>query len=78
MQLFDAAGERLAQDDRRPGGVFYPTGLWKVGEVLVDAHALGWDGGETPARLLVGMYAGADLRPSPFLEIQLPGLGNGK
>ncbi len=73
VQLFDAAGERLAQDDRRPGGVFYPTGLWKVGEALVDAHALAWDGGEVPARLLVGMYTGADFAPlAPFLEIQVP------
>lgn len=73
VQLFDAAEERLAQNDRRPGGVFYPTGLWKVGEVLVDAHSLAWAGGEAPSRLLVGMYAGADFAPlAPFLDIPLP------
>ncbi len=70
VQLFDGAGEKLAQDDRRPGGDFYPTGLWKVGEVLTDAHPLAWDGGQTPARLLVGMYAGTDFAP-PFWKSTL-------
>jgi hypothetical protein len=78
VQLFDAAGERLAQDDRRPGGDFYPTRLWKVGEVLADVHPLAWDGEQVPTRLLVGMYAGADFAPlAPFLEIQNPVLPSG-
>ena len=40
VQLFDAAGQRLAQDDRPPGGIFYPTSLWKEGEIVRDVHPL--------------------------------------
>ena len=38
VQLFDGAGARLGQDDRPPGGDFYPTSLWKVGEIVRDTH----------------------------------------
>lgn len=63
VQLFDAAGEKIAQDDRRPGGAFYPTSLWKTGEVLVEQHTLAVDGGHVPAELLVTMYTGPELTP---------------
>lgn len=73
VQILDADAERLAQDDRPPGGVFYPTGLWKVGDVLLDAHPLRWSAPERPARLQVGLYTGPDLQPlAPFLEILEP------
>ncbi len=62
VQLLDGSGAKLAQDDRPPGGVYYPTSLWKVGERLVDRHLLSAPGDE-PAQLLVGMYTGADFAP---------------
>ena len=69
VQLFDAGGERLAQDDRPPGGDFYPTSRWKPGETLVDRHVLPQPAG-TPARLLVGLYSGPDAALlAPPLEI---------
>ena len=63
VQVFDASGSRLAQSDRPPGGVYYPTSLWKSGEYLVEEHLL------TPDRplpmegvlLQIGMYAGPSL-----------------
>lgn len=47
IQLFDAAGEKLTQDDAAPGGDFYPTSLWKVGENILDRHALRLPAGQS-------------------------------
>jgi len=72
VQLFDAAGNKLAQDDRRAGGDFYPTTLWKPGELILDRHALALPAGAQPARLLVGMYSGLDAALlAPPLELTL-------
>ena len=71
IQLFNASGQKVAQDDRPPGGDFYPTSLWKPGETLVDRHLLPTP--ETPpARLLIGMYSAPDARLlAPLLEIDM-------
>jgi hypothetical protein len=63
VQLFDEAGVKVAQDDRLPGGDYYPTSLWKPGEMLVDRHVLALDDATEPVTLLVGMYTGADFAP---------------
>jgi hypothetical protein len=63
VQLFDLQGEKLAQDDHPPGGRFYPTSLWKVGETLVDRHQLMLPAGAQPVRILVAMYHGPALTP---------------
>jgi hypothetical protein len=63
VQLFDAQNEKLAQDDRSPGGVYYPTSAWKPGETLREVHPLALAAQSRPASLLVGMYAGPDLTP---------------
>lgn len=65
VQLLDAAGAKIAQSDHRAGGVYYPTTLWKPGEILADTHRLTLpaDLGSRPYRLLVGLYTNApDLR----------------
>ncbi len=70
VQLFDAVGNKLAQDDRRAGGDYYPTTLWKPGEVILDRHALALPQGTQAARLLVGLYSGPDATLlAPPLEI---------
>ena len=72
VQLFDAAGNKLAQDDRRAGGDYYPTTLWKPGEVILDRHTLALPDGAQAARLLVGMYSGPDATLlAPPLELEL-------
>jgi hypothetical protein len=72
VQLFDAVGKKLAQDDRRAGGDYYPTALWKPGEVILDRHAFALPAGAQPARLLVGMYSGPDAALlAPPLELTL-------
>jgi hypothetical protein len=59
VQLFDADGDKLGQDDRPPGGVYYPTSLWKPGETLIDRHAILLQTDAQPARILIGMYTSA-------------------
>jgi hypothetical protein len=59
VHLVDVGGKLVAQSDRQPGGVFYPTTLWRPGERLRDDHLLTVPAG-APAgvyRLLAGMYA---------------------
>jgi len=58
IHLFNEAGEKISQSDHPPGGVFYPTNLWRPGEMLRDRHLL-----SLPAdlhrgryRLFVGLY----------------------
>jgi hypothetical protein len=73
VQLFAANGDKVAQNDAPPGGVYYPTSLWKPGEVLVEEHALSLTSDQQLVKLLVGMYTGADLTPlAPMLELSVP------
>jgi hypothetical protein len=62
VQLFDASGEKIGQDDRAPGGVYYPTSLWQPGATLIDRHMLALPSGVAPAQMLVGMYAGPEAK----------------
>jgi 4-amino-4-deoxy-L-arabinose transferase-like glycosyltransferase len=59
VHLRDANGETVAQSDRQPGGVYYPTTLWRPGERLRDDHLLQIPA-DAPAGIypiVVGMYA---------------------
>lgn len=72
VQLFDASGTKVGQDDRPPGGLFYPTGLWKPGDILLVRHPLAVSGEAEPVTVLAGMYTGPDFTPlAPALEIPL-------
>lgn len=74
VQLFVANGDKVAQSDAPPGGVYYPTSRWKPGELLVETHQLTFSQNQQPIRLLVGMYTGADLAPlAPSLELAVQG-----
>jgi hypothetical protein len=58
VHLLDADGQVITQSDRQPGGVYYPTTLWRPGEQLRDDHLL-MIPTDTPRgvyRLLAGMY----------------------
>jgi hypothetical protein len=59
VHLLDAEGQMVAQSDRQPGGVYYPTTLWRPGERLRDDHQLTVpaDAPEGVYSLLAGMYA---------------------
>jgi len=59
VHLVDEEGHRVAGSDQQPGGQFYPTDLWQLGEILRDEHVFTVPA-ETPPgryRLLVGMYS---------------------
>jgi len=59
VHMLDAGGQAVAQSDRQPGGVHYPTTLWRPGERLRDDHLLvvPADAPEGVYSLLAGMYA---------------------
>jgi hypothetical protein len=59
VHLVDAQGQAVVQSDRQPGGVHYPTTLWRPGERLRDEHSLllPADVPEGIYSLLAGMYA---------------------
>lgn len=61
VHLVNADGAKIGQSDHRPGGVYYPSSLWKPGETLVDAHTLtvAADMGRGPYTIVVGMYDAA-------------------
>ena len=48
----------LAQDDSPPAGGYYPTSLWRVGDIVSDEHTLALPEPYDPGRhkLLVGFY----------------------
>lgn len=72
VQLFDGAGEKIAQDDQPAGGVYYPTSLWKPGETLIDRHTVALPPDRSPVTMLVSMYTGSDFSPlATPLNIQL-------
>ncbi len=65
VHLLDAAGEIVAQTDRRPFGGRFPTPAWLPGEELQDTYVLPLPA-ELPAddyRLRVGFYDGAGRLP---------------
>ena len=58
VHLTDEEGNLITQSDHRPGGVYYPTSLWKQGERLLDVHTMALPITVEPGeyRLWVGMY----------------------
>jgi hypothetical protein len=70
VHLLDANGQRVAQSDHRPGGVYYPSSLWQPGELLADAHTIA-----LPANLPPGTYSlhtGLYDKPS-MKRVSIPG-----
>jgi hypothetical protein len=71
VQIFDGVGEKLGQDDRPPGGDYYPTSLWQVGETLVDRRTVALPTGAQPATMLLGFYDENQTMLAPPLELPL-------
>ena len=72
VHLVAPDGTGLAQSDHRPGGDFYPSSDWQIGETLRDKHTL-----TLPADLPDGVYplrAGMYFQPEPGLIV---GMGSG-
>ncbi len=58
VHLVNAEGRVIGQSDHRPGGIYYPTSLWRAGERLRDVHrfVIANDPGPAPYTLEVGIY----------------------
>ena len=72
IHVLNSQGERVAQNDQRPGGDFYPSSAWQAGETLRDRHIL-----TMPADLAPDIYelrAGMYYQPQPGL---IAGMGQG-
>jgi hypothetical protein len=65
VHLVDETGRGITQSDHQLGGAYYPTSLWRPGEMLRDRHVLTIPPGATPGvyRLVVGMYQYPSLEP---------------
>lgn len=61
VHVVNADGVTVGQSDHRPGGIYYPTSLWRTRAVLRDEHRvrLNADLGRPPYALQVGLYTGA-------------------
>lgn len=59
LHLVSKEGQAIAQSDHQPGGIYYPTPLWKEGEIIRDEHTLTIPSTAPLAsyRLLAGIYA---------------------
>ena len=71
VHLTTADGAGIAQNDHRPGGNFYPSSLWKPGEILRDSHSLTLPDTLAPGEynLRVGMY----FQPEPGKFVSMGG-----
>ncbi len=58
VHLVDQQSRLLSQHDQQPLGGYYPTSLWKAGELVGDRHVLQLPADLVPGeyRFLVGMY----------------------
>jgi hypothetical protein len=65
VHLVDEAGRGITQSDHQPGSDYYPTSLWRPGELLRDSHVLTIPRDVMPGvyRLVVGMYRSLSLEP---------------
>ena len=70
VQFYGMNGEKIGQSDHPPGGVYYPTALWKMGEVLLDRHVIPISNNDMPTQILVGMYTSSDTQLlAPLLRL---------
>ncbi len=80
LRLRDASGWEVARLDTQPGYGFYPTSMWRPGELVYDRYVLHLDDGTPPSTqylLDATLYEAASLRPIgttriPDVEITQP------
>jgi hypothetical protein len=58
VHLVTGDGQGITQSDHRPGGAYYPSSYWQVGEMLQDQHILTAPPDALPGhyQLRVGLY----------------------
>ncbi|MEE8162752.1 MAG: glycosyltransferase family 39 protein, partial [Anaerolineae bacterium] len=60
----------IAQDDSFPAGGYYPTSLWRLGDIVIDEHTLALPEPYDPVehKLVVGLYQLETLRRLQILD----------
>lgn len=60
----------IAQDDSFPAGGYYPTSLWRLGDIVIDEHTLALPEPYDPVehKLVVGLYQLEPLRRLQILD----------
>lgn len=76
VHLLGERGQAIAQSDHRPGQEYYPSSLWRPGEIVLDVHVLTIPA-ETHTRvvtLVAGAYEYPPLTPlgDPLTLGELP------
>jgi hypothetical protein len=58
VHLLDAGGAVIGASDHQPGGAYYPTSLWRPGDVLRDTHVftVTAEPGRPPYTIETGLY----------------------
>lgn len=72
LRLKDTSGWEVARLDTQPGYGFYPTSMWRPGELVYDHYILPLDDGTPPGAqysLDVTLYESASLRPIGTVSI---------
>jgi len=72
LRLKGVSGHDVARLDTQPGHGFYPTSMWRPGELVYDRYALSLDDGTPPGTqytLQVVLYEAASLRPIGLASI---------
>ncbi len=75
LRLRDASGREVAQLDTQPGYGFYPTGMWRPGELVLDHYTVPIADGTPPGSeysLDITLYESATLLP--IGSISIPGV----
>ena len=72
LRLKDRSGRDVARIDTQPGYGFYPTSMWRPGELVYDRYTLSVDDGTPPGTqyaLQVVLYEAASLQPIGLASI---------
>ncbi|GAB4559594.1 MAG: hypothetical protein Kow0047_05570 [Anaerolineae bacterium] len=65
VHLLDANGEKVAQHDALPGGVYAPSSTWRVDDVIRDRHPIRVPEALShgPYELMIGFYRAPEIVP---------------
>ena len=69
VHLRDTVDHAYAQGDNEPRGGWYPTALWRKGEVVIDSHLIPLPPGPTPPlSLYIGVTQSDTLQRIPAFD----------
>ena len=72
VQLFNAKGDKIVQDDGLAGGELDPTSQWEANDELIVSHALALPEDQWPTLMLISMYWDDVKQLAAPIRVQLP------